>query len=82
MTVRATRTGAIELSGRCGAEDAEVLQQHLLAAPAITVEWTDCEQLHTAVLQVLLAGGPPMRGTPKSAFLAAHIAPILRRSTQ
>jgi hypothetical protein len=82
MTVRATQTGVIELSGRCGAEDAEVLQQHLLAAPASTVEWTDCEHLHTAVLQVLLAGGSPIRGTPKNTFLAAHIAPILGRSAK
>jgi hypothetical protein len=82
MTVRANRMGVIALSGRCGAEEAEVLQQHLLAVPESTVEWTDCEHLHTAVLQVLLAGGARMRGTPKNTFLATHVAPILKSSAK
>ena len=82
MTVQATSKGVIELSGRCGADDAEVLQRLLLAAPGSTVEWSGCEHLHSAVIQVLLVGGPRMRGAPKSAFLTAHIAPILGRSAK
>ena len=80
MTVQATSNGVIELSGRCGADDAEVLQRLLLAAPGSTVEWSGCEHLHSAVIQVLLVGGPRMQGTPKNSFLTAHIAPILGRS--
>lgn len=81
MTVRVSEAGVIELSGRCGVEDAEVLQRHLLAAPGSTIEWKSCELLHAAVLQVLLVGGPRVRGEPKTAFLRAHIAPIIGRLT-
>jgi hypothetical protein len=80
MTVRSTADGAIELSGRCGVEDAEALQRQLLAAPRSTVEWSNCEQLHSAVIQVLLAGKPQVLGSPSNAFLRAHIAPLVQRA--
>ena len=80
MTVRINAGGSIELSGRCEAEDAEVLQQHLLATPGSSVEWQACAYLHSAVVQVLLAGGPRIVGTPQDPFLAAHLAPALERS--
>jgi len=80
MTVRVTAEGTIELAGPCGVEDAEVLQRHLLAAPRSTVEWSSCEHLHSAVVQVLLAGKPRIRGWPSNAFLRAHIAPLLQRA--
>jgi hypothetical protein len=80
MTVRVTEDGTIELSGRCGVEDAEQLQHQLLAAPRSTVEWGACEHLHSAVLQVLLVAKPPMRGTPRSAFLGTYIEPLLSAS--
>ena len=64
MSVHLKSQGVIELSGRCGADDAEVLQHHLLAMSGATVEWSDCEHLHSAVLQVLLVGAPLMRGAP------------------
>ena len=77
MSVHLKSQGVIELSGRCGADDAEALQEHLLAMPGATVEWSDCEHLHSAVVQVLLVGAPLMRGAPKNEFLTTHIAPIL-----
>jgi hypothetical protein len=80
MTVRRHEGGGLELAGRCGVEDAEVLQRHLLADRRAAVQWTDCEYLHSAVVQVLLAGRVSLRGTPKSAFLRVHLAPVLRRS--
>lgn len=82
MSVQLKTQGVIELSGRCGADDAEVLQQQLLATPGATVEWSACEHLHSAVVQVLLVGAPVMRGVPKNAFLATHIAPIFGRSAK
>ena len=82
MSVNLKGQGVIELSGPCGAEDAEVLQQHLLAMPGASVEWWDCEHLHSAVVQVLLAGAPLMHGAPKNEFLTTHIAPLLRRSAK
>lgn len=82
MTVRRKKRAGIELSGRCGVEDAEVLQRHLLADPEATVQWVDCEFLHSAVVQVLLASRVRMRGTPDDAFLRVHLAPILHRSAE
>ena len=79
MSVHLKSHGVIELSGRCGADDAEALQEHLLAMSGATVEWSDCEHLHSAVVQVLLVGAPLMRGAPKNEFLTTHIAPILGR---
>ena len=80
MTVRLTADGTIELEGRCGVEDAERLQGHLLAAPESTVEWGGCEYLHSAVVQVLLIARPRLRGRPPSAFLRTHLEPLLRSS--
>jgi hypothetical protein len=82
MSVRVSAPGVIELSAHCGVEDAEVLQRYLLGAPGSTVEWTGCELLHSAVIQVLLVGGPRVRGEPKAAFLKDHVAPIIGRSTK
>jgi len=78
MTVRSPTDGTIELAGRCGVEDAEALQGLLLEAPRSAVEWSDCQQLHSAVLQVLLIGKPRILGTPTNEFLRTHIAPLLR----
>ncbi len=80
MTIRITQDGTIEVAGRCGVEDAEVLQGHLLAAPRSTVEWSGCEHLHSAVLQVLLIAKPRLRGVPPNAFLRTHVEPLLRSS--
>jgi hypothetical protein len=78
MTVTVRRDGVIELSGRCDVEDAEAVQRHLLVAPGSAIEWARCEQLHAAVLQVLLAAKPRLLGVPSSPFLATHVAPLLR----
>lgn len=81
MSVRVTEQGLIELSGPCGADDAEVLQRCLLTAQGSTVEWSECEQIHAAVLQVLLAAKPAVTGSPKNAFLRAHVAPLLEKGS-
>jgi hypothetical protein len=77
MTIRLSPEGVIELAGRCEVDDAEALQRHLLAAPESTVKWSDCEYLHSAVIQVLLVGRPRVRGAPSNAFLKNHIAPLV-----
>jgi hypothetical protein len=82
MTVNVRRPGEIALEGRCGVEDAEALQRHLLAAPTATVTWDTCEHLHAAVLQLLLVAKPRLLGVPSSPFLASHIAPLVQSSTQ
>jgi hypothetical protein len=45
------------LEGICPVEDAEPLLQMLQMTPAGPLDWTRCNQLHTAVLQVILAAG-------------------------
>ena len=77
MTVNVTTDGTIELSGHCGVEDAEALQRQLLDAPGATIAWNGCEHLHSAVIQVLLLSKPNIRGSPASAFLRTHIAPLV-----
>ena len=79
MTVRLTEGGSIELSGHCTSEDAEILLRHLIDGPGRSIEWSACEHLHCAVLQVLLAARPPLVGLPEDAFLRQHVAPLLPR---
>jgi hypothetical protein len=50
-------SGAIVLDGICAVEDAEPLLQMLQMTPAAPLDWTRCSQIHTAVLQVMLAAG-------------------------
>jgi len=70
-------TGAIRLEGDCPLEDSEILVQLLaLSAPAF-VDWRDCTGIHTAVLQVLIAGNIRPLGPPASAFLRRHIDRVL-----
>jgi hypothetical protein len=71
--------GAIELSGQCPVEDAEPLLQLLVAAPHATVDWRCCEAAHAAVVQLLLISDAPVRGPPRSDFLARFAAPLLGR---
>jgi len=79
MTVRLARDGSIELDGVCPSDDAEKIQQHLIADPAASVDWRLCVAAHTAVIQVLLAAKPPLRGPPAGDFLRDHVAALMKR---
>ena len=81
MSVRLIEGGRVELSGRCSIEDAEVLLRHLIADPRRSIEWSTCEHLHCAVLQVLLAARPLAHGTPADPFLRQHIVPLLQSNS-
>ena len=74
MTVRLAADGTVQLEGACPIEDAEVLQRVLLAAPGATVDWRTCTAAHTAVVQILLAAKPILRGPPGDEFLRKCIA--------
>jgi hypothetical protein len=69
MTVRLGSDGAIVLEGVCPVEDAEPLQHLLLKHPGADVDWRDCDQAHTAVLQVLLVARPRISGPSIAKFL-------------
>jgi hypothetical protein len=77
LTVRLASGSVIELEGICPIEDAEPLLRHLLSTPHATVDWRACEQAHTAVIQILLAAGVPLRGPPAGAILKDHVAPLI-----
>ena len=75
MTIRRD-DDVVLLEDVCAVEDAEILMQHLQAG-ATLVDWSGCTHLHTACLQVILAAGVPMRGTPASPLLARWLSPII-----
>lgn len=81
MTV--ARDGAmIRLQGRCRVEDAEPLASLLQATPGLTVDLGDCEGLHAAVLQALLAFAPKVTGIPGDPFLRDLVLPLLAGERQ
>jgi hypothetical protein len=81
MTVISDPTsGSIRLEGDCPLEDSEILVQMLTLADPAVVDWRDCTGIHTAVLQILIAGNIKLVGPPASAFLRQHIDPVLGSS--
>ena len=70
MTVRRDDTGTIRLEGGCPVEDAETLLRLLQEDAAAELDWTACSQLHTAVLQIVLAARPALRGPCGDPLLA------------
>lgn len=54
------------LSGVCSVEEAEGLLSWVLQHPDAPVDASDCEHLHSAVLQVLMARRPPIAALPAS----------------
>ena len=78
MTVR--RDGStIHLEGDCPVEEAEALTALLESPGAWAVELSACRQLHTALVQVLLAYRPSVIGTPADPFLSRLVMPALVR---
>jgi hypothetical protein len=79
VTVGRSDTGTVVLEGVCAVEDAEPLLQMLQATPAAPVDWTRCRQLHTAVVQVILASDAAVIGPCGDAWVAQWLAPYLPR---
>ena len=71
----------IVLEGPCRVEDAEPLLGYLQADRGRIVDLTGAEHLHAAVLQVLMALSPALRGSAKDAFIRDWIVPALGTST-
>lgn len=80
MTVRRDNKGSIIIEGDCGAEDAETLLQMLLATPSVPVDWAGCGELHTAVVQVILAAKPKLMGTCGDPWLRPWVPAPARSS--
>lgn len=66
----------VRLSGRCMAEDAELLLAHLVAG-AKTVDLSGCDYVHGAVVQLLMAARPTIVGEPAQ-FLRTWLVPLIR----
>jgi hypothetical protein len=75
MTIRRD-DDTVVLENVCPVDDAEVLMQELLDGAAL-IDWSGCTHLHTACLQVILAAGTPLRGSPASPSLVRWVAPLL-----
>jgi len=76
MSVRLDGT-VIVLEGPCRVEDAEPLLGLLQADRTRIVDITAAGHLHAAVLQVLMALAPPIRGSGQDPFLRDWILPAL-----
>jgi len=77
MTVTTAEDATIRLEGVCTLEDAETLARRLSETPEASVDWSDCEQAHTAVIQVLLAARPQMIGAPRDNFLREQVGRLI-----
>ena len=77
MTVRRSPDGVVVLEGACPVEEAETLLGLLLEQADATVDWAGCTKMHTAVLQVLLALRPLIRGACQDPFAQKWLAPNL-----
>lgn len=78
MSVRQNADGSIVLEGACPVEDAEPLLQLLQATPDAPCDWTRCSRLHTAVVQVILAARPALRGPCGDPWIQQWVAPHVR----
>jgi hypothetical protein len=80
LTVKRIDNENIALLGDCPSEDAEKLLQHLLESRSASVNWSECERMHTAVVQVLLMSGCRLTGTPTGSFLNRYVGHALSRA--
>jgi len=78
MTIRLRTGDEIALQDACPVEDAATLLEYLVAAPGAIVDWSACDSAHTAVIQILIALRPTVRGRPRSPFLLTFIAPLVQ----
>jgi hypothetical protein len=62
MSLRREADGTIVLFDSCPVDEAEPLHRLLLSDPAAQLDWTKCNHLHTAILQLLLAVRPVIIG--------------------
>lgn len=68
----------VYLEGSCPVGDAEPLLSALQSAAVLVVDLAAATRLHLAVVQLLLAARPAVRGVPADPFLRDHILPRLR----
>lgn len=67
----------IALASSVGIDDVEALCESLAAAPEAPLDLTQCRQLHTAVVQVLMVAARPVVAWPSDGGLAAWLRAAL-----
>jgi hypothetical protein len=67
----------IVLEAPCRVEDAEPLLGWLQADRGRIVDLTKAEHLHAAVLQILMALGPAIKGSGQDPFTRDWVTPVL-----
>jgi hypothetical protein len=70
----------VALVGTCGADEALELVDLLAKPERPTVDLSACTNLHSALVQTLLAFGPGVCAEPVDPFLARWISPLLAAS--
>jgi len=78
MPINYKKTVAV-LDGHCQIEEAEVLLEWLLEHPKAKLNLKGCTQIHTAVLQVLMASAAVISIWPEDALISAWLKPILEQ---
>ena len=79
MSVRLDDQQVIRLEGLCPLDDVDPLLQLLLTHRDASIDWSGCDSVHTAVLQLLAICRRPIIGPPRDSFLARYVEPALRR---
>lgn len=67
----------VVFDGDCTLEEAMALAEWLETGPTATADLSACTGMHTALLQLLLAGGVRLDAPPADPFLARWVAPVL-----
>lgn len=65
---------AVQLSGAVRLEEAEALREWLQQNPSAEIDLHACSQIHTGVLQVLLAHRGAISAWPQDPFFAAWLS--------
>jgi len=68
------------LQGVCTVDEAEQLLEWLAQHPKGKVNLKQCEHLHSAVLQVLMALKPPLSAVPSDPVMASWLLPAISKS--
>lgn len=76
MSIEYKKTVAI-MEGECAVEDAEVLLEWILLNPKGKINLKQCEHMHTAVLQVLMAVNPSVSVWPDKDSPACWLSTVL-----
>jgi len=79
MPVTYKKTVAI-LDGICAVEEAEQLLEWLGQHPKGKVNLKQCEHLHSAIAQVLMAVKPPLTAAPADPEMATWLLPAITRT--